>query len=287
MCMLGAKLPLDGGIDPAYEIGPSADIVLKVLNVKDSKWRFAWSWNRDEYAISTKTYRHFLCPLWAGPSGHTAGAMMFCAKSIGVPGKQALLESELSAAQRATVATGFFTFWRLYFDKRISPCHTLAETFEATCLPFAKNNVQLSLPIESKIPKIALGDDAFLLIQKCLQLHPGFVDPILLLRSIGASYLRGNTFAEQFAALEADIDTERTQLSVQFTVPVWSWTLQKTQGLETRSFAQKYLQLSLPSPLSTVTVVPTPSDTSAQALSTLTTLTQKDGDKSEDDGGDQ
>jgi hypothetical protein len=276
MCMpKETLLPLPGGTDPVYGIGSAADPLLGVL--KKSPWGFAWSWSRDEYAIPTRTYRHFLCPLWAGASGHTAGALMFWTRAIIGPKKG----FGLTFAQNAAVATGLFTVWRLYFDKRVSANHTLAETFEATCLPFATSNVQLSVP-DNELLRISPDEDAYRLIELCLEKRGGFfVDPILLLRSIGASYVRGATFAEKFAALDTDIDNERIKLSVEFTVPVWSWTLDQSQGLETKSFAQKYLSLSV-SPLSSVTLMPTPSDTLNQALTILTTKddeeTKKDGD---------
>jgi hypothetical protein len=266
MCMLNATLPLDRGKDPAYRIGTSADKVL--TEIADQKWKFAWSWNRDEYALATKTYRHFLCPLWAGSSGHTNGAMMFWAKAVG---------TKLTEMQTAAVTTGLFTVWRLYYDKRISANHTLAETFEATCLPFAEANLQLTIP--DKLPTVGPDDDAFLLIQRCWE-KLKFADPVLLLRAIGASYVRGGTFAEQFAALKADIDNERIKLSIQFTVPVWSWTLDQKHGLETISFAQRQLASS-PSPLSALAVVHKPSDTAVQAVSILT---KKDGDETKKNG---
>jgi hypothetical protein len=260
MCMVATTLPLDRGKDPAYAIGDSARQVL--TEIQDTPWGLAWSWNRDEYATSTKTYRHFLCPLWAGASGHTGGALTFWPWAIG---------KQLTVGQAAAVATGLFTVWRLYYDKRISANHTLAETFEATCEPFANKNVQLTVP--PKLPVVGPDDDAYLLIERCCALRGGFVDPILLLRAIGASYVREGTFAEQFAALKTDIDEERRRLSVQFTVPVWSWELDKKTGLDTMSFAQKQLASSA-SPLSSVTLVTKPSDTAVQAVSTLT---KKDG----------
>jgi hypothetical protein len=260
MCMVATTLPLGRGKDPAYQIGDSAGQVLTELQGRP--WGLAWSWNRDEYATPTITYRHFLCPLWAGASGHTGGALTFWPWAIAKP---------LTVGQTAAVATGLFTVWRLYYDKRISANHTLTETFEATCEPFAKKNVQLTVPDKAKLPTVGPDDDAYLLVERCSAMSGGFVDPILLLRAIAASYVRGSTFAEQFAALDEDIDKERKLLSVQFTVPVWSWALDAKQGLATTSFAQKYLSPSpSPSPLSSVALVTKPSDTAVEAVATLT-----------------
>jgi hypothetical protein len=264
--MIEDNLPLDRGADPTYTVGTAAGKVLELV-FKDTQWGLAWSWNRDEYAIPTKTYRHFLCPLWAGASGHTNGALLFWAAAIGA----------LNKAQTATVVTGLFTLWRLYYDKRFGANHTLAETFEASGGPFLDSALQLSVSDQSAIPTIARDGDAFDLIQSCWQKR-GFGDPVLILRACGASYSRTGTFAEQFAALKTDIDTERRELSVQFTVPVWSWTLAPNQGLATTSFAQKFPS---PSPLATVTLVPNTSDTINQALATLT---KKDGDGTKKDG---
>ena len=242
----------------------------KVLNeIQDPRWKYAWSWNRDEYAVPTKTYRHFLCPLWAGASGHTGGALMFWAATIG---------KELVGPQKAAVTAGLFTVWRLYYDKRISANHTLAETFEGTGEPLADSKLQLTID-KADLPRVGSTDDAFLLIKECWARRK-FADPILLMHAIGASYVRGDTFADQFTNLKTDIDYERVQLSVQFTVPVWSWSLDTTQGLATTSFLNRPLASTL-SPLSTVVLVPQPSDNVNQALATLT---KKDGDQTKKDG---
>jgi hypothetical protein len=270
MCMLEDNLPLGGGKDPVYTVGISAGKVLESAFLKDSQWVLAWSWNRDEYGMATMTYRHFLCPLWAGASGHTNGALMFWAAAIKKP---------LGEAQQATVVTGLFTLWRLYYDKRFGANHTLAETFEASGGPFLDKNLQLTIPDKPQIPKIAPDADAFSLIESCWKMRGGFGDPVLILHACGESYLRpGASFAEQFAALKTDIDKERRELSVQFTVPVWSWTLEPKQGLATISFAEKFPS---PSPLTTITLVPNSSHTINLAL---TILTNKDADETKKDG---
>ena len=86
-----------------------------------------WSWNRNEKHIATMTYRHYLMPLWAGPSGHTTGLIEFYTHHLGEKIDSDGQEIPVSYIILPTM----FSFWRLYYDKRISGVHTLAETYEA------------------------------------------------------------------------------------------------------------------------------------------------------------
>ena len=90
-----------------------------------------WNWMREENHLATKTYRHYLMPLWAGSSGHTAGLTEFYCRhlkswTVMVKNEKGLEEVSIVAVIMSTM----FTFWRLYYDKRICAVHTLAETFE-------------------------------------------------------------------------------------------------------------------------------------------------------------
>lgn len=86
-----------------------------------------WSWTRDEMHSVTAGYRKSLMPLWAGPSGHTAGLLDFYRIYLG---KDFFLFERMPLPISLIILPTMFTFWRLYYDKRISAVHTLAETFD-------------------------------------------------------------------------------------------------------------------------------------------------------------
>lgn len=86
-----------------------------------------WSWMRDEMHPVTAGYRTRLMPLWAGPSGHSAGLLDFYSEYLAED--RFLFEGRPMPISMVILPT-MFTFWRLYYDKRISAVHTLAETFE-------------------------------------------------------------------------------------------------------------------------------------------------------------
>lgn len=91
------------------------------LKKSPGKDMFLWSWMRDEKHITTIANRHFLMPLWAGPSGHAHGILNFYINYT---------KNAVSTIAN-TVLPSMFAFWRLYYDKRITGVHTLAETYEA------------------------------------------------------------------------------------------------------------------------------------------------------------
>lgn len=121
-------LPGQDGFQELCEIVPAADQShvpkFRLPSRARTGWELAWSWNRHERHPATIAYRHFLCPLWAGPSGHTGGGLQFWFAALGerVPQKCSQV-----------ITSGLFTLWRLYYDKRISGFHTMAETYEASC----------------------------------------------------------------------------------------------------------------------------------------------------------
>ncbi len=86
-------------------------------------WKYSANFARDERDVAVQTYRRALCPLWAGPSGHVAKAIHFWREQLG---------NAFPIGGEATLCAGLFTFWRLYYDKRYSPTHTLAETCDGS-----------------------------------------------------------------------------------------------------------------------------------------------------------
>ena len=90
-----------------------------------------WSCNRDENHETTITYRKYLMPLWAGPSGHAHGLMSFLINNLELWHIPFSIESQKFRLP-TVVLTMFFLFWRLYYDKRVSSVHTITETYEAS-----------------------------------------------------------------------------------------------------------------------------------------------------------
>lgn len=95
------------------------------------------SWMRNEKHVSTITNRHFLMPLWAGPSGHANGLLSYynhyfnSIKDIKSQTTDNIAYFENSDNIARVILPSMFAFWRLYYDKRISGVHTLAETYDA------------------------------------------------------------------------------------------------------------------------------------------------------------
>ncbi len=98
------------------------------LTITDRKKSLLWNWSREEKHLATMTYRHYLMPLWAGPSGHSAGLIEFYSRHLK---RNGILVDGKWVSIISIILPTMFAFWRLYYDKRISAVHTLAETFEA------------------------------------------------------------------------------------------------------------------------------------------------------------
>ena len=98
---------------------------IPLIEVNGSLIRLS-SWMRDEYHPTTIAKRHFLMPLWAGPSGH-ANTLL---RNFNYIFNKENDEKEYIRLANILLPS-IFSFWRLYYDKRISGNHTLAESFEA------------------------------------------------------------------------------------------------------------------------------------------------------------
>ncbi|WP_024858993.1 DUF6603 domain-containing protein [Ruminococcus albus] len=96
-----------------------------------------WSWTRDEKDYTTLTNRHYLMPLWAGPSGHSNGMMGFVDYYFNDYSKDHSVYFNKSVENARIVLPSMFAFWRLYYDKRITGVHSLAETFDASLYYFS------------------------------------------------------------------------------------------------------------------------------------------------------
>lgn len=153
----------------------SNEFIPQLTNTSSGKDMLLWSWMRNEKHETTIANRHFLMPLWAGPSGHAHGILNFYI-NINYKKKAASTIANI-------VLPSMFAFWRLYYDKRISGVHTLAETFEASfnhiyakqeILPWIRvssqkedynfyfNSINTALNTDASLKKdISYGDDAW------------------------------------------------------------------------------------------------------------------------------
>lgn len=241
---IGALINAQGpqAVDLPYRIMSAAgvDHVPKFRSDPRTGFSLAWSWNRDEYHDATITYRHYLCPLWGGPSGHTGGGLHFWMTALG---------DNFPADGARTVTCGLFAFWRLYYDKRITGVHTIAETFEASCnsevtgidMPGAGGIAlaRLDLPGLASVTK-PQEMDAFDLVGRCIRLSHRFacVDPIALVKLLYDTYYTGITnHTDRYNNLALLINNERDALTRQrFAVPEWSKELTTKTGTAVSRF---------------------------------------------------
>jgi len=238
-------LDAKGTIPPlTYQVKDSADS-RHIPHLTTRKADFTWSWNRDEYADATITYRVYLCPLWAGASGHTAGGIQFWLHS--------LLPPDFGDDGAIVVAASLFVLWRLYYDRRITGNHTLVETFESTCIP------SITGPLEGvELPQRGddlegSPDDAWHILQACScnlggsKLHS--LDPLRLLSLLEQLFVCNRSQA----GLEVLIDKERLAVSEFYWMPQWSKELTPKISVDVASFTrdtytQKYSSKVLTEP---------------------------------------
>ncbi|MCK5125638.1 MAG: hypothetical protein KAR42_05240 [candidate division Zixibacteria bacterium] len=204
------------------------------FNSKDRS--LAWSWNRDEYHAATKTYRHFLMNLWGGPSGHARGNVEFMSRKLGY---------ELPYNGPNWIITGLFVFWRLYYDKRVSVVHTLAETMEASITfgGFTERS-QCSYTINT-IPDVTT-DDAYDIITACTLAGRGkndykYIDPVKLMQTLRKKYYDSTlNHQEAYENLLTQINTLRKNLTdAGYNVPQWSKAISSKQGMRVISFSDR------------------------------------------------
>ncbi|MFP2895437.1 hypothetical protein [Corallococcus sp. 4LFB] len=216
--------------------------------------RFLAAWNPDEYAEYVMTYRMNLCPLWGGVSGHAANAIYHWREH---------LDEDSPEDMASVVAASLFVFWRLFYDIRISPTHTLTETFEATLAPRDKkvldpeeahNGVEIAAvpSLRGRVPKsdgppqsiarvIPKGlDDAFEVLELCRLRdgdRQGAINPIGLVRTLARAYWEGQSFAGYDTVRQA-VDLERKKLADQkYWLPQWSHDTTSHMGTSVQAYA--------------------------------------------------
>lgn len=191
-----------------------------------------WNWTRNETDLSTISYRKCLMPLWGGPSGHSAGLIDFYQgylgrRTVNVGGK------EMPIA--LIIMPSMFTFWRLYYDKRINAIHTMAETFDAGLArtPAGEDQIFRQINIEAAMADLPLKDeyeDPFELvcglpyIGAVLPNMTGVIHPLRIMKQIeGKHYHSMPGGIQSIDALDQLIDGLRAGLKrAGFEVPRWA-----------------------------------------------------------------
>ena len=235
---IGALLCSSGKADDTYAICAAAGLG-HVPVFRDPGRDLTWSWNRDELHDATITYRRHLCPLWAGASGHTAGGIQFWMHVLG---------KEFPRSGARTITAGLFTLWRLYYDKRISGCHSLVETLEATCTSQVtkielkkggEKDTRIGFKPLEPLKEKEIEEDAYDLLGQCV-INPGSsplesLDPIFVLTLMRRKYCHE---PQLVTGLKEKINDEREQIAKDFWMPQWSAELSLATGTEVCSFTR-------------------------------------------------
>lgn len=245
--MVFDKLPGDTSFVKEYKIDKAADQshvpkfqTVEGRNRKNTSWSKAWSWNRHERHAATITYRYFLCPLWAGPSGHTGGGLKFWLN---------LLDTDAPQETSMVVTSGLFTLWRLYYDKRISGFHTMAETYEASCSEDVlqeKVTTTFSQQMDaSRKQEIVTATDAMKLVKlastQSSTNKQDLVDPIKLLEVLKIKYYdpTAGTHSDKIVKLNEQIAAEQKKLTDNgISVIKWTSEISTKQGTDVKNFSK-------------------------------------------------
>ncbi|RKH71219.1 hypothetical protein D7X96_09255 [Corallococcus interemptor] len=227
--------------------------------------RFLAAWNPDEYAEYVMTYRMNLCPLWGGASGHAVNAIHHWQEALG---------EKAPNVTRSVIAASLFVLWRLFYDIRISPTHTLTETFEATLAPRDNQVVdsyeassgeeieaapRLMLPPPKKSEESKESDpvpqprkpvftvlpqqleDAYDVLDLCRirdGARAGAVNPIGLVRMLSRAYWNGQGFAG-YDTVQQAVNRERKTLADQgYWLPRWSHDATSKVGTGVMSYVE-------------------------------------------------
>lgn len=191
-----------------------------------------WNWTRNEMHSVTAGYRKCLVPLWAGPSGHSAGLLDFYWDYFGTD--YFSFEGKLMPASLVILPT-MFAFWRLYYDKRICAVHTLAETFEGalsrTNSFIRKEHLAGQINAEASTVYTPYQDvfETIRLLTASTGTSiniTGVMHPVRILKQVRVTHydtLPGEDGIEKINALNNIIDDLRRRLEVQhYEVPRWS-----------------------------------------------------------------
>lgn len=201
---------------------------------------FLWNWTRDERHPVTAGYRKCLIPLWAGPSGHSAGLLDFYHTYL----KEDYFPFEgMRLPIGMVILPTMFTFWRLYYDKRICAVHTLAETLEGALAhvkqigdPYQSTdyicsqiNAEVAALHAPKMLEYREVFDTILLLPDLsgeIYNDTGVMHPVRIMAQVRTRYydaLPGENDIAKIDALDHVIDELRGRLTHQdYEVPRWS-----------------------------------------------------------------
>lgn len=207
---------------------------------------FLWNWTRDEKDPATAAYREGLLPLWAGPSGHSAGLLDFYSMYLRV---EHIIVGERKIPLSLIILPSMFAFWRLYYDKRICAVHTLAETFDAGfshlltqtfetelshvvpdagflakiyCEAYHQINVEAAMTYRQELPRY---DDPFEVVSTLPYMEAaipnltGVLHPLRVMEQIRQKYY---TVDGAIDDLDSVVDELRNGLSERYEVPRWA-----------------------------------------------------------------
>jgi hypothetical protein len=197
---------------PTYRVEAGAASLMHV----PASIPFARAWNRAEYDITEITYRVYCCPTWAGNSGHAAEALQHYISILG---------AKAPAHTAQTIAASLFIFWRLYYDRRITPVHTLVDTFEAT-FNVGVGGADAAEPSDLDAP-VNASLDAWGFIQRSSKTGDrkiSSVDPIRLMSLLVQEIGGGKRWPEVSTMLQGQLETGRalaTQVG-RYVIPRWS-----------------------------------------------------------------
>ena len=195
----------------------------------------SWSWMRDEKEESTIAYRHFLMPLWTTPSNRVRRLLAFYNTYFN--DKQSPAAYFKRTTELANVLLpSMFAFYRLYYDKRISDFHTLAETYEAIFFDcknhsewdasridycnrlFNKKNVEVQSAEKPQPQKPAQNDepekyDAYDTLEKIvnekIEWENGIYSSIAVMQKIFKQYCKKDKLSDNIGTLKSIINNNK------------------------------------------------------------------------------
>ena len=183
-----------------------------------------WSWTRDEKDDTTLTNRHYLMPLWAGPSGHSNGLMGFVDYYFNDQRYDYPVYFNYSIDNARTVLPSIFAFWRLYYDKRITGVHSLAETFDASLYYFStwdsydknKKNSWCNSEINRQIKEVEALRAPVKKYSDPMDILTGnavFGSIVVMYKLYLIYYNNDKSISENIAKLKEEIENRRTEMT--------------------------------------------------------------------------
>lgn len=239
---------------------PSSEFIPEIYTTIEGEKRkkhYIWNRTRDEQHVATHTYRHFLLPLWGGPSGHTAGLIHVYKTLIKQDNIEVRIEEKNVQIPLSSIIIGsMFPFWRLYYDKRISAVHTMAETIEGSyaAIKGRYDEEAESVFLQAETAGIELTDkldenaDPFELLRLryekkdseyiSIENREGIIHPARVMRQLKSTYYPSGekTLKDGEKELDDFINAKKTELTKEnWEVPEWSKPIEEDKE-DTQSY---------------------------------------------------